>query len=439
MTGEQTADQKGPRINMSCGQTPLSPACLAAIGEQLVEPVYYAHYPEVEKETCLMLKQLMHTENGPMLIPGSAVYGLEAAMLGTVESGDRVLTVQTGVFGRLLTELARFAGGDTTVIELEEGQAVDPDTIRGRLLDDPEIRQVALVHCETTTGTLNPIEAVGRMLKDEFPHVIYMVDCVSSFGGIEVRVDDWGIDLMVTTTQKCLNAPQGLAIVVASEKAWDKIENLRIPPRAMCLDLHSWRRYGMEGGAAMGYDSLEKGRVPRARKPHPRDWPVHGPHASYTLVVGLHASLKAIMDEGPEQVYRRQYVASRAVHAALRALGLGIVAATEASAAPVATRIALPDHLDATELNRILFEEHGIALSSLARIGTMGFMAEPEHVLRTISALEQALDNMGWAVEEGAGVTAAQAVFEHSAVFSGRNQTASARIPCPDPRSIRSS
>jgi pyridoxamine--pyruvate transaminase len=177
------------------------------------------------------------------------------------------------------------------------------------------------------------------MLKDEFPHVIYMVDCVSSFGGVEVRVDDWGIDLLVTTPQKCLNAPQGLAIVVASEKAWDKIENLRNAPRAMCLDLHSWRRYGMEGGAAMGYSTLEKGSVPRASKPHPRDWPVHGPHASYTLVAGLHASLKAIMDEGPEQVYRRQYVASRAVHAALRALGLGILAETEASAAPVATRI----------------------------------------------------------------------------------------------------
>ncbi|MXY98004.1 MAG: alanine--glyoxylate aminotransferase family protein [Gemmatimonadetes bacterium] len=420
MTGEQIVIQKEQRINMSCGQTPLSPACLTAIGEQLVEPVYYTHYPEVEKETCLMLKELMNTKNGPMLIPGSAVYGLEAAMLGTVESGDRVLTVRTGVFGRLLTELARFAGGDTTEIALEEGQSVDPETIRGHLLSDPEIKQVALVHCETTTGTLNPIEAIGRMLKDEFPDVIYMVDCVSSFGGVEVHVDDWGIDLLVTTTQKCLNAPQGLAIVVASEKAWDKIENLRNAPRAMCLDLHSWRRYGMEGGAAMGYDTLEKGAVPRARKPHPRDWPVHGPHASYTLVVGLHASLNAIMDEGPERVYRRQYVASRAVHAALRAMGLGILAETEASAAPVATRIALPDHLDAAELNRILFEEHGIALSSLARIGTMGFMAVPEHVLRTVSALEQTLDKMGWEVEEGAGVSAAREVFERSDVFSGQ-------------------
>ena len=414
MPGERSVDRENQRINMSCGQTPLSPACLAAIGEQLVEPVYYSHYPEVEKETCLMLKRLMHTGNGPMLIPGSAVYGLEAAMLCTVESGDRVLTVQTGVFGRLLTELAGFAGADTTEIALEEGQSVDPETIRGRLLDDPEIGQVALVHCETTTGTLNPIEEIGRMLKTEFPHVIYMVDCVSSFGGVEVRVDEWGIDLMVTTTQKCLNAPQGLAIVVASEKAWDKIENLRSAPRAMCLDLHSWRRYGMEGGAAMGYATIEKESVPRAQIPHSRDWPVHGPHASYTLVAGLHASLKAIMDEGPECVYHRQYVASRAVQAALGALGLGIVAATEASASPMATRIALPDHLDAAELNRILYEEHGIAISSLARIGTMGFMAVPGHVLRTVSALEKTLDKMGWEVEEGAGVTAARAVFERS-------------------------
>ncbi len=419
MAGKRASIPAEQRINMSCGQTPLSPSCLAAIGEQLVEPVYYSHYPEVEKETILMLKQLMNTTNGPMLIPGSAVYGLEAAMLSTVEAGDRVLTVRTGVFGRLLTELARFAGGDTTEIALEEGQSVTPETIRNSLLADPEIKLVALVHCETSTGTLNPIEEVGRMLNNEFPHVIYMVDCVSSFGGVEIRLDDWGIDLMVTTPQKCLNAPQGLAIVVAGEKAWDKIENLRSAPRAMCLDLHSWRRYGMDGGAALGYDVSEGGGVPRALKPHPRDWPVHGPHASYTLVVGLHASLKAIMDEGSERVYRRQYVASRAVRAALGALGLGIVAATEASAAPVATRIdwsALPDHLDMTELHRILLEDHGIAISSLARIGTMGFMAVPEHVLRTISALEQALNKMGLEVEEGAGAAAARKVFEHSEV-----------------------
>ena len=423
MTGEQTAVPAKQRINMSCGQTPLSPSCLAAIGQQLAEPVYYSHYPEVEKETCLMLKELMHTRNGPMLIPGSAVFGLEAAMISTVESGDRVLTVQTGVFGRLLTALARFAGGDTTEIALEEGQSVKPETIRSHLLANPETKLVALVHCETTTGTLNPIEAIGRMLKNEFPHVIYMVDCVSSFGGTKIRVDDWGIDLMVTTPQKCLNAPQGLAIVVASDKAWDKIENLRSAPRAMCLDLHSWRRYGMEGGAALGYDVSEEGDVPRALNPHPRDWPVHGPHASYTLVVGLHASLKAVMDEGPEQVYRRQFVASRAVHAALGAMGLGIVAEHVEAAAPVATRIAwsaLPDHLDMDELQRILFEGHGIAISSLARIGTMGFMAVPEHVLRTVSALEQAMNKMGWEVDEGAGVVAAREIFEHSGVFAGQ-------------------
>lgn len=332
-----------------------------------------------------------------------------------------MLTVQTGVFGRLLTALARFAGGDTTEIALEEGQAVAPETIRRHLLADPEIKLVALVHCETTTGTLNPIEQVGRTLKNEFPHVIYMVDCVSSFGGTEIRVDDWGIDLMVTTTQKCLNAPQGLAIVVASEKAWDKIENLYSAPRAMCLDLHSWRRYGMDGGAAMGYDLSDEGDVPRAHKPHPRDWPAHGPHPSYTLVVGLHASLKAIMDEGPERVYRRQFVASRAVHAALGAMGLGIVAECVETAAPVATRIAwsaLPDHLEISELHHILFEDHGIAISSLARIGTMGFMAVPGHVLRTIGALEQTLNKMGWKVEEGSGVAAAREVFEHSGVLA---------------------
>ena len=420
MTGEQTAIPVKQRINMSCGQTPLSPACLAAIGKQLVEPIYYSHYPEVEKETCLMLRQLMNTENGPMLIPGSAVYGLEASILSTVESGDRVLTVNAGSFGRLLTELVKLAGGIPTEIALEEGYAVDVDTIRGLLLADPELKMVALVHCETTTGTLNPIEEIGTMLKSEFPHVIYMVDCVSSFGGIEVRMDDWGIDLLVTTTQKCLNAPQGLAIVAASAKAWNTIENLHTAPRAMCLDLHTWRRNGMDGGTGLGGSMFDKGNRAPTRAPHPRDWHAHSPAASYTLILGLHGALKDIMNEEPERVYARQRIASGAVRAALRTLGLGIVAANEVSAAPMTTRIVWPEHLDLIEFHRILLEDHGIAISSLARIGTMGIMAKLEYVLRTISALEQTLNKMGCNLEEGAGVTAAREVFENSRTFADR-------------------
>lgn len=408
------------RINMSCGQTDLYPECLADLGVQLGGPLYYPPYKEIEDEARELLKKLMNTENGPMLIPGSATYGEEAAMISVLEPGDKVLTVITGTFGQVLADLARLTGAEPVEIKLEHGHAVDPGEIEQRLSEDGDIKMVAVVHVETSMGTMNPVGEIGEILK-KFPDVLYMVDTVSSLGGTEVRVDDWGIDVCCTSPQKCLNAPQGVALVTASEKAWRAIKNRRSPMTTLCLDLFTWRGYhGVKeaGEKKEGSDfedrsfqrETEGERSELEDRSFQRGRVAHGPSPSYVLVKGLRASLRAIFDEGPENVFRRHRLAAKAVREALRAMGLRIMAVDETVAAPVCTKIVWPEGFDNAKLLKILLEEHGVVLGG-DRIGTMGFVARPEYVLTTISALERSLLAMGQDVPLGAGISAANRVF----------------------------
>ena len=124
-------------LNMSCGQTDLHPACLAALGRQLGTPIYYPPYWKLELETISLLRRLMHTENDILLITGSATYGEEAAILSLVEPGQKVITVNSGVYGQVLSELVSITGGEAVEIWIGEGKAVNPEQIRNALLQEP--------------------------------------------------------------------------------------------------------------------------------------------------------------------------------------------------------------------------------------------------------------------------------------------------------------
>jgi len=396
------------KINVSCGQTDLYPGCLEAMGRQLGTPIYYPHYWETEIETIRMLQTLFGTTSDVLLMDGCATYGGEAALMSTLEPGEKALFVITGTFGQVWHDVAVCVRVDTVDIMVEPGDAVRPEQIETALKSDPAIRLVSVVHVETSMGTINPVPEIGEVMRS-FPEVLYMVDAVSSLGAMPVHMDEWGIDLCLSSPQKCINAPQGLALLAASEKVWRKIEARKTPIPSLCLDLTVWRQYhrGVRSaheaskGEGVRDVAFAAGRKAKA---------AHGPSPSYVLVKALKASLEEIFDEGLENVFRRHRIASKAVRAAVTALGLGLRMKSEAVSAPVCTKIVWPEGLDVGKLARWMQENYGVALGG-DRIGNMGFVANPQYILPTIHALEMGLKAFGVDIPLGAGVEAARKVF----------------------------
>ncbi len=392
-------------INMSCGQTSLHPECLKALSQQIYQPIYYPDYWSTEIAVVDMLRKICHTQNDVLLMAGSATYGEEAALMSLLEPGDKVLTVNSGMYGQVLTDLTRIVGAQPVELKVEEGKGVDVSIIRHHLELDPGIKMVALAYADTSQGSLNPVPEIGKMMKD-FPDTLLMVDAVSALAAMELRLDDWRIDICCTSPQKCVNAPQGLAIVFVSNRAWNVIKARNVPINSLCMDLTVWKEYHDGVRAASTTGQWQDISTVTTKS-------IHGPSPSYSLVYGLKASLEAILIEGLENVYRRHTAASKAIRAALRALGLG-VKADEEVAAPMATTIVFPGPVDWTNFSSKMLVEHGIAIAGGFRIGNMGFVADPRYVIPTIAALESTLLDSGFPVEPGAGVKAAEAVFREA-------------------------
>ena len=405
-------------LNMSCGQTDINPAGLTEMGRQLHTPIYYLPYYDLEVACLDTLKRLMHTQHDVLVLVGTATYGEEAAMLSALEPGQKVLTVNTGVFGQVLTDVARIVGAQPIEIKVPGGQSVTPEHIRAELKKDPAIKMVAVVHVETSRGTTNPVDAIGRMLQQEFPHILYLVDSVSGLGAAELRIDDWGIDFCCTSGQKAVNAPQGTAIVSVSPKGWAAIEGRKTPIYSLCLDLVTWRKY--HAGVRWQHDSWEGEGIPDpALMAHKA---AHGPSQSYVLMKGLKAALDEIEAEGLDNVVERHRVASRALREGIRAMGFQTLA-SEGNAAPDATcAIIADDTFDVKTFMRTLWTEFGIASAGGSgdkkageyagfRIGCMGQAASAQYILPALAAIEVVLERMGYEVRHGQAVIAAQAVF----------------------------
>lgn len=389
---------------MSCGQTAHHPAVLDAMGQQVDGPIYYPPYWKLELDTIDLVQQVMGTQNDILLVAGSGTYGLEAAFTTLIEPHDKVLVVSCGKYGQLLADVVDIVGGKVVLVEEPRGQTVSVARIRDVLRDEPHVSIVATVHCDTNTGVMTSIDKVGKMLAEEFPDKLFLVDAISSLGGAQVEVDEWSIDVCCSTAQKCLNGPQGLAIVSVSNRCWDHIARRTNPIPTLCLDLSVWKAY--HEGIRRAYESEVWGDISSANEKA-----VHGPSPSYALVSGLHAALKVILAEGLDSVFERHSTASQAVRNGVRGMGLGVLASEDA-AAPVCTRLVFPEEVDWTTLASRAFRKYSLALASDFRIGTMGQSAQRATVLEALRRLEMTLTDLGYPVTDG--VEAAQAVFEQA-------------------------
>ncbi len=349
-------------------------------------PHYGHEWLVIYNETIERLKQVFGTQNDllPLTGPGSA--GLDAALGSLMRTGDKVLVAYNGFFGARLATIARAWGLDVRTATAPLGQPIDPEGIRQVLAAEPDIQAVAVVHLETSTAVLNPLQDIASVVR-EF-EVPIIVDAVSSLGGIPLPVDEWGIDVCVTVINKCLSCPAGVVPLSVSQRAWEQIDRKGGRAHGWYLDLRTWKDY------AYNWASWH---------PYPTTLPTN-------LIVALLTSLRRIQKGGLEAYYARHVQAARTVRRGLTRLGFELYTA-EACTSPLITAVRGLPGMDISDLLRYLLDEWQIMVAGglgdlrgeIFRVGHIGKAASAEYSGQLLQGLEAYLRIRGFAAPPPVG------------------------------------
>lgn len=367
------------------GPTRVSSRVLKAMSESIVNH-RSAVFGEILIETNAMMSEVFQTENQSYLITGSGTAAMEAALGNVIEKGDKILNIVGGKFGERFMQITETFNGNPVELKVEWGHAVNPDDVKYILEEEEDIKAVTMVHNETSTGVANPIEEVGDILKDF--DALYIVDTVSSLGGADVQVDNFGIDICVTGSQKCLAAPPGMAAITLNDDAWNAVD--KVESKTYYLNMKKYRKAGAK-------DVPETPYTP-----------------SVSLMYAMNEALKVIMEEGLEARIKRHEQAAKATVNAVKAMGLSLFAEESVSSSTV-TAVNIPEGMTDKNLRGTMRNKYRIELAggqdhlkgNVFRIGHMGNITHKE-IISTIAALEMSLKEYGYEIELGTGVAAAQ-------------------------------
>ncbi len=319
------------------------------------------------------------------IITTAGTGGLEAAVVNTLSPGDRVLGVSIGSFGDRFAKIARTYGADVTKLDVDWGQAADPAALRAELQRDPGYKAVLLTHNETSTAVMNPIPELAAVVRELAPEALILVDSVSGLGAVPFEMDAWGVDVVVTGSQKAWMSAPGLAMIAASPRAWAAMETATMP--RVYLDLRAHR------------ESHAVGQTP---------WT-----PAIAVVYQVDEGIRLMQAEGATAVFARHEACAAAARAGLTALGFELFA-DQRFASRTVTAVIVPDGLDwkafNTELKRrglVLAGGQGKLTGRIFRLGHLGSVTV-EEILGAMSVLEFVSIGMGRPVRPGAAVAAAQ-------------------------------
>jgi alanine-glyoxylate transaminase/serine-glyoxylate transaminase/serine-pyruvate transaminase len=355
---------------------------LAIMGAPVVQHYgkeWAANYHEIIK----LCKELFCTENDLFIMTGPGSAATETAIGSLLLPGERLMVLSNGFFGERLSLIARAHGLEAVVVEAPLGQPIAAKAVIEKLAQGPKVQAIAMVHHETSTGVINPVQEIAELARrNDLPLI---VDAISSMGGVALAVDEWGIDLCVTSSNKCLECPPGLAPISVSERAWQIMDSKDTRP-GWYLNLRTWKEY------AAKWESW-----------HPYPTTVPG-----NSVLALHASLVRIMEEGLEKRYAHYARIAQAVRTGLQALGFEMFVRDE-YASPLTTAVRSHGELPADELQKFLREEHGIFIGGgigplegqIFRVGHMGASASWAGTLTFLFAVEDCMRRRGLKVAPG--------------------------------------
>lgn len=377
------------RLLLGPGPSQVHPRVLRAMSTPLVghlDPAFIEIMSEVQE----LLRYAFRTDNRWTIpVSGTGSAAMEAAFANLVEPGSTVLVPTNGYFGARMESMARRAGGEVVHVNAPWGRPLDPDDVRAALAThNPDV--FGFVHAETSTGVLQPDVELLTRLAHEYDAVV-IVDAVTSLGGVELRVDDWGIDVAYSGAQKCLSCPPGASPLTLTDEMFERIRERDAPARSWYLDL----------GLLEGYWGDERS---------------YHHTAPITNIYALREALRLVAEEGIEERWARHLRIAGALKAGVRAMGLEMLP-DDAWWLPSLNAVRVPDGVDAGRVIGILLEEHGIEIAGglgdlagrIFRIGCMGHACREGNVFRLLAALASALAREGAAVDSAAGLAAAAA------------------------------
>lgn len=357
------------------GPTPCPPEVLEAMGQQMVNhrgPEFAA----LLKRVTGLLKEFFQTSNDVVVLTTSGTGSMEAAIVNTLSPGDKVLSVIIGNFGERFAEIARTYGAEVVELHFEWGGAADPETIRQALRDDPSIKAVLVTHNETSTGVTNDLGAISKAVR-EFDKLL-LVDAISSIGSIDLPVDAWDCDVVVTGSQKGWMVPPGLAFASIGPRAWEAYHTAKMP------------RFYFDFGEAKKF--ADKGQTP---------WT-----PAVSLFYALGVSLEMVKDEGYQNVIARHARLAAYTRKRMQDLGLTLYADPRYASNTV-TAVNVPEGVDVKVLLKMLQDRYDIVLAagqgkianSIFRIGHLGYCSESD-IDAVFEALKESLPELGCKVPQ---------------------------------------
>jgi aspartate aminotransferase-like enzyme len=367
------------------GPTPVPESVLLAMAKH---PIGHrsTEFSAILHEVYEDLKWMFQTKNDVFMFASSGTGAMDAALSNLVNIGDKVLCLVIGNFGDRWAKIAQSRGADVDKIEVGFGEIITPEMLKEKLAQDlnHEIKIVTLTHSETSTGAKNDVKSLCKIIKEH--GAISVVDGVTSVGAMEIKQDEWGIDVLVSGSQKGFMIPPGLAFLSASEDAWKVHEKCKYPSFYFDWDAHK--------------KSVEADSTPFT--------------AAVNLVFALHTSLKMLKKDGLEKIWARHKNHALALRAAIRALGLKLFVEDDKNASFAITSIYPPEGISVPDIRSGMKKDFDIVVANgqkslkdkIFRMGTLGFVSDRD-VITAVGSLEAVLKKLGHKFEVGAGVNAA--------------------------------
>jgi alanine-glyoxylate transaminase/serine-glyoxylate transaminase/serine-pyruvate transaminase len=371
------------RLLLGPGPSNVHPRVLRAMSSPIVghlDPYCF----EIMNDTAELLRYVFKTRNKFTIpISGTGSAGMETALCNIIEPGDEIIVGMNGFFGERMADMVSRCGGKVVRVEQDWGKVIRKDAVEAALKQS-DAKAVAIVHAETSTGTLQPLTDIARIVHDY--GALLIVDAVTSLGGCELDVDALSIDVCYSGSQKCLNCPPGLAPITFNEKAMDRVLNRKTKVQSWYFDVSLIEKYWSDGR-------------------------VYHHTAPVSMIYGLREALRIVQEEGLERRWRRHENNRQALVNGVEAVGLGLHAEA-GHRLPSLTSISIPTGVSDKNVRAILLNEFNIEVggglgplrSKIWRIGLMGMNSNEGNVCLLLEALGRALKKEGYQVQAGAGV-----------------------------------